>query len=101
MTVHNASNIPTYYQMLLFTRNDFAPLSENHCTQSKCKVILSHGFKYKTCEKCHFKNQLHMQRKQKLDSADEEPGPHSPAIASRNISSDLNQESNTEASHLS
>ena len=57
--------------MLPLTKDDFAPPSVNHCTQSKCKATLPDGYKYKTCEKCRNMCKLSMQRKRKRDRADE------------------------------
>ena len=54
--------------------NDFAPPSENQCSQSKCKANLPVGYKYKSCEKCRNTSRLSMQKKRKREKVDE--GPH-------------------------
>ncbi|KAH9051623.1 hypothetical protein EDB83DRAFT_2507093 [Lactarius deliciosus] len=56
------------------------PLSENKCSQSKCKAVLAAGYQYKTCEKCQSLSRLGMQKKQKREKTDE-GSHHSPATA--------------------
>src|SRR6266702_2919596 len=61
-------------QMQPTSDNNFAPPSENQCSQSKCKANLPVGYEYKSCEKCRNTSRLSMQKKQKREKVDE--GPH-------------------------
>jgi len=62
------------------TSNDFTPLSENKCSQSKCKAVLPIGYQYKSCEKCRSVSMLSMRKKRKREKTDEGPS-HSPVTA--------------------
>ena len=53
--------------------DDFAPLSEIQCSQSKCKATFPAGYKYKTCDKCRNISRLCMERKQKIEDIVEGP----------------------------
>ena len=76
MLVHKIPNLDTQIQPPAM--DDFAALSMNRCSMSKCKALLPVGYQYKTCEKCRNSSKLSMQKKRKREKADEG---RSPAIA--------------------
>ncbi|KAH8982149.1 hypothetical protein EDB83DRAFT_2326588 [Lactarius deliciosus] len=82
---------------------DFAPPSENKCSQSKCKVVLAAGYQYKTCEKCRSVSRLGMQRKRKREQTDENLHHRDPPAITAPGSSNLEEkgtESDVEQTNL-
>jgi hypothetical protein len=85
--------------MLPSTQNVYAPPIENHCTQSKCKVILPDGYEWRVCEKHWNTARLGMQKKQMRERAAKEGQEHSPPIALTPRDNNIGEESDAELKH--